>query len=143
MKRRDLRSWTAWCKMKMRCTNKKSNRAKYYIEKGITFDPSWDKFDCFYADMGDCPDGYQLDRIDNDGNYCKSNCHWVHPRDNVRNRSISKLTVRKVRLIRALFRSKKDKCSVSKMARLIAPLFGCSIHSIRKVESGINWPEVR
>jgi len=59
-----------------RCYNPKTERAYRYIGRGISVDKSWLSFDNFLADMGECPIGMSLGRIDNDGNYCKKNCRW-------------------------------------------------------------------
>ena len=51
---------------------------KWYFDKGVEVCDSWRKsFVQFHKDMGDCPEGYTLDRIDPDGNYCKDNCRWA------------------------------------------------------------------
>lgn len=50
----------------------------WYYDKGIGISVEWRKsFLTFYQDMGPCPDGYSLDRINPDGNYCKENCRWA------------------------------------------------------------------
>jgi len=36
--------------------------------------------------MGEVPCGHQIDRINNNGNYCKSNCRWVTRKQQMRNR---------------------------------------------------------
>lgn len=46
----------------------------------------WSDFGVFYADMGPCPDGYQLDRLNNNGNYEPGNCAWRTSKENSRNR---------------------------------------------------------
>lgn len=50
--------------------------------------PEWvNDFQAFYRDMGPCPDGYTLDRINNDGNYEPGNCRWVPQKVQTRNYS--------------------------------------------------------
>lgn len=71
-------TYKSWQAMIARCTNPKHPAFDNYGGRGITIDPRWaGSFDVFLADMGERPAGYVLDRIDNYGGYCKSNCRWV------------------------------------------------------------------
>lgn len=77
-----------WKGMKQRCYNPKASRFEKYGGRGIKVCKQWK--DCFVNFYNDMVEGYskglQLDRIDNDGNYCKENCRWVAPSENVKNR---------------------------------------------------------
>jgi hypothetical protein len=84
---RYTRTYQIWAGMVKRCTNPKCNIWNHYGGRGITIDPRWLKFENFFEDMGEAPIGYQIDRIDNDGNYTKINCRWVTQRTNINNRT--------------------------------------------------------
>lgn len=81
------RTFTIWRGMKARCLNPKSISYKNYGARGISICHEWRSFKAFHewAIANGYSDGLQLDRIDNDGNYCPNNCRWVTRTENARN----------------------------------------------------------
>mgnify|MGYP003532576611 FL=1 len=83
-KRPEYRVWSA---MRERCTNAKDPAYKHYGARGITLDPKWMTFAGFIEDMGWRPSGaHTIERVNNDGPYCKKNCVWATQDVQQRNR---------------------------------------------------------
>lgn len=76
--KRNSKVYIAWCNMKARCDNQNHPQFKDYGGRGISYDLSWRLFENFYRDVGD-PDSEEstLDRINNNGNYIKTNVRWA------------------------------------------------------------------
>jgi hypothetical protein len=68
--------------MLQRCPNAKHPRYQDYGGRGIFVAAAWQNFKEFLADMGDCPAGYALDRINNEDGYYKMNCRWATYKEN-------------------------------------------------------------
>lgn len=91
--------------MMARCHNPKNKRYADYGGSGIFVCDAWrSNAKQFIKDMGKCPDGFQIDRIDNTKGYSKDNCRWISPKENMANRSISLVFV----VNGDRFRSSKD-----------------------------------
>ncbi len=84
--------------LKDRCNNVKNHKYPNYGGRGIK--NLWIDFESFYADMGKSYEAHiekhgskdtSIDRIDNNGNYCKENCRWATWKTQQRNRGNNRL----------------------------------------------------
>jgi hypothetical protein len=137
------RTYHAWKGMVRRCTNPSSADWVRYGGRGITVCSRWLRFEDFLADMGQCPDGLTLDRINNNGNYEPGNCRWTTWEQQMRNRRSNrgenhpnaKLTAAEVLSIRRLARLGETYDS-------IASMFGVSRTNVRYIVRREAWRDL-
>jgi hypothetical protein len=79
-----------WHLMMARCYNPDSDSFPNYGGRGIQVCADWHdpKAFCMWIDanLGACPDGWSIDRIDNNGNYEPGNVRWADPLTQSQNR---------------------------------------------------------
>jgi hypothetical protein len=71
------RTYRIWAGMKARCNIKSASGYKNWGGRGIKVCERWLTYENFLKDMGECPDGYAINRIDHNGDYEPNNCEWV------------------------------------------------------------------
>ncbi len=84
--------YDAWLNMKARCQDPSHKEFPNYGGRGIRVCDSWLESPLhFLADMGKCPAGLSLERIDCNGHYEPSNCRWATTGDQSRNKRSTRL----------------------------------------------------
>jgi hypothetical protein len=120
-------TYNSWRGMIERC-----RPDKQYGKLGITVCDHWRTFANFLEDMGERPDGLEIDRKDPFGNYEPDNCQWLPKRPNRQHRRTTILTPE----LRAMIpRWRADGLS----HRAIAARCGTGKTAIFKFLSGKSW----
>lgn len=87
--------YVAWCNMKARCDNPGWNGFHNYGGRGISYCERWRSFENFFADMGERPPGFTLERNDVHGDYKPLNCRWATRKEQSENRRDNHLVTHK------------------------------------------------
>ena len=76
-----------WAGVRKRVNNPKDKLYPYYGGRGISYDPRWEDFSVFLADVGCRPSSdHSLDRIDNNKGYFPDNVRWATRKEQSCNR---------------------------------------------------------
>lgn len=127
------KTYKVYTTMISRCHNQKDISYKWYGERGITVCDEWrNSFLCFVQQMGMQPPKMAIDRIDNNGNYCASNCRWVTPRENNQNTRQTRLNLDLV----------KEIIVSNKTTYRIARDIGVTENTVRAVRKNKTWKNV-
>lgn len=81
MRRIDHPLYHLWHQMMYRCYSERYYRFRDYGGRGIAVFESWHDLYAFAdwidLNLGPCPAGHSIDRVDNDGNYEPGNVRWA------------------------------------------------------------------
>ena len=80
------KEYKSWSNMIKRCTNPSKKDKAYYGHCEV--EAAWLDFNAFIEDIGNAPEGFELDRIDNTKGYSKTNCRWASQEEQSQNRGV-------------------------------------------------------
>jgi len=138
-------AYKKWQAMKGRCTNPDYPNYERWGGRGIEICTEWlDSFEVFeeWFLKQYFEEGYELDRENNDGNYCPENCRLIPKYENARNREDSAKKHSKYRYI--VWNKHKARWHVNvpipnvKGKRKYLGLFGCEEEAQKSIEKYIS-----
>lgn len=136
------RLYSVWCNLKQRCYNKNNKDYKNYGDRSITIYEQWDKSYVVFKEWA-LNNGYkenlEIDRINNNGDYCPENCRWVTATKQNKNKRNNKLTLKKANQIRSLyFNTKISQMLLSKIFKVYPSQIHYIVHNKQWIEYNEN-----
>lgn len=128
------RTWGIWHGMVRRCTDKRIKAYPHYGGRGIKVSDRWLIFENFLNDMGLSPPGHSIERVDNNGNYEKSNCVWLPRVDQGKN---TRATIR-IKM-RGVVMCLKDACRLQNISYI--PAFKAIRYKNRPIHAVLGLSE--
>ena len=113
-----------------RCENPKNESYHRYGGRGIFVSEEWNDYDVFHEDMAATwQKDLELDRIDNDKGYYKSNCRWATYLVQSRNKSDVVFTEETAQQVR------ESNLSQNKLAAI----FNVNQSTISRIKNNLRW----
>lgn len=83
----NTRIYRTWQDIKRRCLEPTRKSYPNYGGRGIKLQESWKTFRGFWEDMGaEYEEHLTIERLDVNGDYCKSNCCWIEKKYQAKNK---------------------------------------------------------
>lgn len=129
-------TYIAWIEARKRCHSPQNKRFSQYGGRGIFVCDRWrESFEAFFADMGECPPGLTLERLDNDRGYEPGNCVWATKKEQTRNRRCNKANPEIVRQVRA-------RAAAGEPRMAIASEYGMCLSNVDSIVRRLTWADV-
>lgn len=130
------KEYRSWRDAKKRCYSPQNKSYANYGGRGISMCDAWrESFDAFFADMGPCPLGMTLDRIDVHSDYSPKNCRWASIETQAQNKRTNKATPDIVKAIRHAF-------LLGASERDLAKRYAMTSNNVSFIVSGKTWKNV-
>jgi hypothetical protein len=80
------KTYRVWKNMRARCGSETDSDYHLYGGRGIKVCERWQDYLAFVEDMGECPPGKSLDRVDVNAGYSPDNCRWATAKEQAGNK---------------------------------------------------------